>query len=127
MDQNKIQLFMVANQDKLPMEMIPLISNRLEAADDSRMPVLMSMDLKSPVVALVLSLVLGGFGIDRFYIGDNTNGAIKLIVGLVVLPIISVVTLGIGSLLYLGYAVDYFLIMGAAKKKKNAEKLMMFI
>lgn len=126
MDQNKIQLFMVANQDKLPMEMIPLISNRLEAADDSRMPVLMSMDLKSPVVALVLSLVLGGFGIDRFYIGDNTNGAIKLIVGLVVLPIISVVTLGIGSLLYLGYAVDYFLIMGATKKK-NAEKLMMFI
>lgn len=125
MDQNKIQLFMVSNQDKLPMEMIPLISNRLEAADDSRMPVLMSMDLKSPVVALVLSLVLGGFGIDRFYIGDNTNGAIKLIVGLVVLPIISVVTLGIGSLLYLGYAVDYFLIMGAAKK--NAEKLMMFI
>lgn len=126
MDQNKIQLFMVSNQDKLPMEMIPLISNRLEAADDSRMPVLMSMDLKSPVVALVLSLVLGGFGIDRFYIGDNTNGAIKLIVGLVVLPIISVVTLGIGSLLYLGYAVDYFLIMGATKKK-NAEKLMMFI
>lgn len=126
MDQNKIQLFMVTNQDKLPMEMIPLISNRLEAADDSRMPVLMSMDLKSPVVALVLSLVLGGFGIDRFYIGDNTNGAIKLIVGLVVLPIISVVTLGIGSLLYLGYAVDYFLIMGATKKK-NAEKLMMFI
>lgn len=126
MDQNKIQLFMVTNQDKLPMEMIPLISNRLEAADDSRMPVLMSMDLKSPVVALVLSLVLGGLGIDRFYIGDNTNGAIKLIVGLVVLPIISVVTLGIGSLLYLGYAVDYFLIMGATKKK-NAEKLMMFI
>lgn len=126
MDQNKIQLFMVSNQDKLPMEMIPLISNRLEAADDSRMPVLMSMDLKSPVVALVLSLVLGGLGIDRFYIGDNTNGAIKLIVGLVVLPIISVVTLGIGSLLYLGYAVDYFLIMGATKKK-NAEKLMMFI
>lgn len=126
MDQNKIQLFMVANQDKLPMEMIPLISNRLEAADNSRMPVLMSMDLKSPVVALVLSLVLGGFGIDRFYIGDNTNGAIKLIVGLVVLPIISVVTLGIGSLLYLGYAVDYFLIMGATKKK-NAEKLMMLI
>lgn len=126
MDQNKIQLFMAANQDKLPMEMIPLISNRLEAADDSRMPVLMSMDLKSPVVALVLSLVLGGLGIDRFYIGDNTNGAIKLIVGLVVLPIISVVTLGIGSLLYLGYAVDYFLIMGATKKK-NAEKLMMLI
>lgn len=126
MDQNKIQLFMVTNQDKLPMEMIPLISNRLEAADDSRMPVLMSMGLKSPVVALVLSLVAGGLGIDRFYIGDNTNGAIKLIVGLVVLPIISVVTLGIGSLLYLGYAVDYFLIMGATKKK-NAEKLMMFI
>ena len=126
MDQNKIQLFMVTNQDKLPMEMIPLISNRLEAADNSRMPVLMSMDLKSPVVALVLSLVLGGFGIDRFYIGDNTNGAIKLIVGLVVLPIISVVTLGIGSLLYLGYAVDYFLIMGATKKK-YAEKLMMFV
>jgi len=69
---------------------------------------------------------LGTFGIDRFYIGDATNGVIKLIVGLFVLPTASVFTFGIGAILYVGYMLDWFLIMGAAKKK-NAEKMMMYL
>ena len=36
--------------------------------------------IKSPQTALVLSIFLGFFGIDRFYIGDYTKGIIKLIV-----------------------------------------------
>jgi TM2 domain-containing membrane protein YozV len=57
---------------------------------------------KSPTVALVLSLFIGTLGIDRFYLGSILLGILKL------------VTLG-------GFGIwafiDWFLIMGAARKK----------
>jgi TM2 domain-containing membrane protein YozV len=56
---------------------------------------------KNPVVALVLGLFLGGLGIDRFYIGSVGLGLLKLF------------TLGLFGILTI---VDWFLIMGAARK-----------
>ncbi len=38
---------------------------------------------KSKVVAGVLQIVLGGFGVGRFYMGDTKTGVIQLIVTLV--------------------------------------------
>ncbi|WP_325048871.1 TM2 domain-containing protein [Micromonospora craterilacus] len=45
---------------------------------------------KSKVVAGVLQILLGGFGVGRFYMGDTKTGVIQLIVTLV--------TCGIGSI-----------------------------
>ncbi|GIJ22834.1 TM2 domain-containing protein [Micromonospora lutea] len=45
---------------------------------------------KSKIVAGVLQILLGGFGVGRFYMGDTKTGVIQLIVTLV--------TCGIGSL-----------------------------
>ncbi|MEU3117317.1 TM2 domain-containing protein [Micromonospora chalcea] len=45
---------------------------------------------KSKVVAGVLQILLGGFGIGRFYMGDTKTGVIQLIVTLV--------TCGIGAI-----------------------------
>ncbi|MEH1016628.1 TM2 domain-containing protein [Micromonospora sp. CPCC 206060] len=45
---------------------------------------------KSKVVAGVLGIVLGGFGVGRFYMGDTKTGALQLVVTLV--------TCGLGSL-----------------------------
>jgi TM2 domain-containing membrane protein YozV len=56
---------------------------------------------KNPVVALVLSLFLGGFGIDRFYVGSIGMGVLKLF------------TLGLFGILTI---IDWFLIMGIARK-----------
>ncbi len=57
---------------------------------------------KNPTVALVLSLFIGAFGIDRFYVGSIALGVLKLI------------TFG-------GFGIwafiDWFLIMGAARRK----------
>lgn len=61
---------------------------------------------KDRVVALVLSIILGTFGVDRFYVGDIKYGIIKLI------------TLGAFGIWYLA---DWFIIMGVADKK-NFEK-----
>jgi TM2 domain-containing membrane protein YozV len=57
---------------------------------------------KNPTVALVLSLFIGALGIDRFYVGNILLGVLKLF------------TLG---LLGLWTIIDWFLIMGAARKK----------
>nr|WP_307804159.1 TM2 domain-containing protein [Micromonospora echinofusca] len=45
---------------------------------------------KSKVVAGVLGIVLGGFGVGRFYMGDTKTGVLQLVVTLV--------TCGFGSL-----------------------------
>ena len=45
---------------------------------------------KSKVVAGVLQIVLGTFGVGRFYMGDTKTGVIQLIV--------SLVTCGIGAI-----------------------------
>lgn len=45
---------------------------------------------KSKVVAGILQIFLGGFGVGRFYMGDTKTGVIQLIVTLV--------TCGIGSI-----------------------------
>ena len=57
---------------------------------------------KNPTVALILSLVVGVLGVDRFYIGSIALGVLKLI---------TFGGFGIWGL------IDWFLIMGAARKK----------
>jgi TM2 domain-containing membrane protein YozV len=37
---------------------------------------------KSKVVAGVLGILLGGFGVHRFYLGDMTGGIIRLVLSL---------------------------------------------
>ncbi|MGC8842521.1 MAG: TM2 domain-containing protein [bacterium] len=54
---------------------------------------------KDRTIALILSVLLGAYGVDRFYVGDITLGIIKLL------------TLG-GFLIW--WIVDLFLIMGRA-------------
>lgn len=69
---------------------------------------LISSQLKDPTLAIVLSIALGTWGVDRFYIGDYAIGAGKLL------------TCG-GVRIW--YIIDIFLIMDAAKRK-NLETLM---
>jgi TM2 domain-containing membrane protein YozV len=45
---------------------------------------------KSKVVAGILGILLGGFGVGRFYIGDTKTGVLQLVV--------TIVTCGFGSL-----------------------------
>ena len=108
MDSNKVSSFLFSIQDKIPSEYVYVLRERLEAMDDDRETLLMAIDLKSPMVSLLLSLFLGVYGIDRFYIGDTTFGVLKLI---------TCGGFGVWTL------IDWFLIMQATKQK-NIEKLL---
>ena len=79
MEQQKVEMFVMTNGDKLPELQMPFIREKLLALDDSKWSALSTIQFKNPTTALILSLFLGVYGIDRFYIGDTGLGVGKLL------------------------------------------------
>lgn len=67
--------------------------------------------MKDPVLSILLSIFVGSFGVDRFYIGDTGWGIGKLLTGG-----------GCG----IWWLIDIFLIMDATKQK-NLELLSYYL
>ncbi len=99
---------MMMNNKYLPESQILFIRERLLAADDSKEGLLHAIQFKDPTISLVLSLLTGQLGIDRFFIGDTGLGIGKLI---------TCGGLGIWTI------IDWFLIMNATREK-NFERLL---
>jgi TM2 domain-containing membrane protein YozV len=108
MEQQKVDMFMMMNNKYLPESQILFIRERLLAADDSKEGLLHAIQFKDPTISLVLSLLTGQLGIDRFFIGDTGLGIGKLI---------TCGGLGIWTI------IDWFLIMNATREK-NFERLL---
>lgn len=77
-------------------------------ADDSKFMAVMSVDLKDPTTIIIVSVVGGQLGIDRFLLGEIGLGVAKLLT-----------CGGLG----IWYIVDWFLIMPRTKEL-NLENLM---
>ncbi len=108
MEQQKVDMFLMTNGKFFPEEKIMFIRERLLAMDDTKAALMMSIQFKDPTIALVLSLLIGAYGVDRFYIGDTGVGIGKLL---------TCGGLGIWAI------IDWFLIMGATREK-NFDRLM---
>ena len=107
MDSQKADMFIMTNSKFFESHQIALIRDRLLSLDDSKWILVQSVQFNDPTTSLIISVLVGGLGIDRFVIGD--------------------VGLGIGKLLTCGgfgiwTIIDWFLIMGATREK-NMEKL----
>lgn len=81
MRQEQIDLFMATNANNFPAAMKPTIRMALTQCPEDRWPVISDMSFKNPVVSLILSIFLGEFGFDRFYIGNTGLGILKLLTG----------------------------------------------
>lgn len=108
MDAEKIHLFIATKGDNFPTESLPIIRERLANMSSENEMAIMAADYTNPVLAIILSVIVGELGIDRFLIGD--------------------IGLGIGKLLTGGgcgiwWLIDLFLIMDATKRK-NFEKFI---
>ncbi len=105
--------FLSANTANFPSEQLPSLRERLAQLDDSQAnQVIAAADVKNPTTALILSIFLGGLGVDRFYIGNTGLGIGKLLTTLL-LPII---TLGFSLFFtWIWIVVDWLLIMNATK------------
>ena len=77
-----------------------VLAKRLPKDERSAFLIACDQDAKNPTAILVISLFLGGLGIDRFVLGQTVLGLLKLF------------TLG-GCGLW--WFIDLFLIMGATK------------
>jgi TM2 domain-containing membrane protein YozV len=111
MDSQKVDMYILTNGKYFESHHIPQIRDRLIQMDDNQWVLLQSAPLKDPQTALIISIFLGGMGIDRFYIGDTGLGVGKL--------------LTCGGI-YIWYAIDWFLIQGATRQK-NFEKIQPFL
>ena len=111
MDAQKVDMFIMTNAKFFESSQIPLLRDRLLAIDDSKWVIIQSQTFKDPQTVLIVSILCGSLGIDRFMIGD--------------------VGLGIGKLLTCGglhiwTIVDWFGIQKATRTK-NFEKLQPFL
>lgn len=66
----------------------------LASASNSCTDELMYLPVKKPVTTVLLSIFLGGLGVDRFYLGDNKMGIAKLIARIVTTILANTISLG---------------------------------
>lgn len=81
MDQQKIDMYILANQRYFPSEKILYLKEKLSSMDENKFALLATVELKDPTTLLLISLFLGQFGIDRFMLGDTGMGVLKLLTG----------------------------------------------
>ena len=110
MDEQKIRQILAIYADKLPPMAANYLVERIQNArwDESRLQIAVTQ-LKYPTISLILSILVGGLGVDRFFIGDIGLGVGKLLTGG-----------GCG----VWWLIDIFLIMDATRQK-NYQSLLM--
>jgi len=102
MDAQKVDMFIMANGKFFEGHLIPQIRERLLQLDDSQWAMIQALQFKDPTTSLIVSLLGGSLGIDRFLIGDTGLGVGKLL---------TCGGLGIWAI------IDWFMIMGATREK----------
>lgn len=111
MDAQKVDMYLMTNAKFFQAQHLTYIREKLITADDSKWMMIQSVELKDPTTILIVSILAGGLGIDRFLIGDTGLGVAKLL---------TCGGLGVWTI------VDWFLIMDIARQK-NMEKLQAFL
>ena len=108
MEQQKIDMFLAQNAEKLPKEKVLVLKEALEKLDDSKAMFVQTVDFKDPTTVLIISILIGSLGIDRFMLGETGMGILKLLTG------------GCCGILTI---IDWFTVQKKAKDA-NFEKLM---
>lgn len=111
MESNKVDMFIMANGKFFESHHVMQIRDRLLQLDDDKWGLIQTMQFKDPTTSLIVSLLVGHFGIDRFMIGDTGLGVGKLL---------TCGGLGIWTI------IDWFMIQ-AATREKNLAKLQQYL
>lgn len=111
MDAQRVDMFIMSNAKYFESYQLNAIRDRLIAMDDSKWVMISTLQLKDPTTSLIVSILVGTLGVDRFIIGDTG--------------------LGIGKLLTCGglgiwTVIDWFMIQSATKEK-NMQKIQQFL
>lgn len=104
-------MFIMTNAKFFESHHVPAIRERLIAMDESKWIGISTIQFKDPTTSLIISILAGSMGIDRFIIGDTGIGVGKLL---------TCGGLGIWTI------VDWFMIQGATREK-NMQKLQAYL
>jgi TM2 domain-containing membrane protein YozV len=102
MDAQKVDMFMMTNAKYFESHHLNAVREKLLTLDESKWGLVQTMQFKEPTTSLIVSILGGSLGIDRFMIGDTGMGIGKL--------------LTCGGF-YIWTIIDWFLIMGATREK----------
>lgn len=108
MDSQKVDMYLMSHSKYYESHQMAIIRDLMLKADDDKILAVQSISLKDPSTIIIVSLLAGMLGIDRFMLGDTGMGIAKL--------------LTCGGL-YIWAIVDLFLVMGRAREI-NYENLM---
>ena len=111
MEAQKVDMFIMSNGKFLEGHQMNMIRERLLDLDDSKWAMLSTIQFKDPTTLLIVSLLAGGLGIDRFMLGDSGLGVGKLL---------TCGGLGIWTI------VDWFQIQKSTREKK-LQKIQQFL
>ncbi|MFY0606203.1 MAG: TM2 domain-containing protein [Cyclobacteriaceae bacterium] len=111
MEAQKVDMFIMSNGKFFESHHLPQIRDRLVAIDDSKWSILQVIQFQDPTIILIVSILAGSLGIDRFLVGDTGLGIAKLL---------TCGGLGIWAI------IDWFLIMGVTRDK-NLVKLQQIL
>ncbi|QIK56201.1 TM2 domain-containing protein [Dysgonomonas sp. HDW5A] len=79
MDQARVNLFLATNGKKFSPYQLNQIIAELPNLTDAQFQALLSQDFKDPTMMLIISLLGGLLGIDRFILNDTGLGVLKLL------------------------------------------------
>jgi len=102
MEAQKVDMFIMTNGKFFESHHVMQIRERLIQMDDSKWGMIQTLQFKDPTTSLIVSLLGGSLGIDRFLIGDTGLGVGKLL---------TCGGLGIWAI------IDWFMIMDATREK----------
>lgn len=102
MDQQKADLFIIMNAKYFESHYLPWVREQLLQMEESKWPALQMIQFKDPTIFLIVSILGGQLGIDRFMLGDTGMGIGKLL---------TCGGLGIWAI------IDWFMIMPDVRKK----------
>ena len=111
MEVQKVDMFIMSNGKFFESHQINIIRDRLIALDDSKWPMLSTAQFNDPTTTLIVSILAGALGIDRFMIGDTGLGVAKLL---------TCGGFGIWTI------IDWFMIQKATREK-NIQKIQQFM
>ena len=80
-DKQKVEMFFLANQKYFPAEKLVFLREKLYSLEESRFFLVSAVEFKDPTTMLLISLFLGGWGVDRFMMKETGMGILKLLTG----------------------------------------------
>lgn len=111
MDAQKVDMYLMSNTKFFPAHQMPIIRDRMLQLPEEKWQNVQFLEFKDPTTILIVSILAGQLGIDRFLIGDTGMGLGKLL---------TCGGFGIWAI------VDWFMIMDATREK-NMAKLQMVL